>query len=1141
MRTLAAGELARIMGQTGRWLFRVEVKRRADTAWTDLSAVAGGDWVTSVRTDGETPDQPVSQFTVAFLRRADGRSLAPGMSADSFNRNAAAVFKPLLGPRSQIRVSAANLIRTDPDGSAVWRRWLEGEIEDPSWPGDDVVCLCNSLDGILQRTQIEAKEVRGAPDPGVPMADELQGLLNRWRPSGDVTLNIPFWPEKGVGEYVPEGSLGEQARLIAQQIGWDLRYRWSEPHGDFRYTLYQPPRDKTTFDLTVAGSEVMAVSSLQSTPRWLRNAFSISFRNAKTGNREVLHRENAGSIADFDRVWMGLVEPDGSPINDPTSAGNLLAFADSDLSRPITDISVELPFIPWLELHDRLAIQADGARFDYDTAWSVTGLSHEVNGDDRKTVAQLRGGQPVGQYLAWHKRESIGQGVLDPASQLSLIDFHESGRTDTTVTFIWRRGAEVARVRVFEGTYKQPYTLTDFPGENAAQAILDTENEWRVRVPEGGQVTYIQFEPYSADGRAGPVIRVSVSPPDREDENALKPQPRIWASLVLGSGPGLADLYLRVSDPLNFGGNLYAWTNPNSVEQPNPNRQADGVARILPGQNSLDPTTPFAAGSGTVYLLNDIPNHAGAPKRVYFDFITTDQRIASLEVQLRTMLDVIVDQQGELRAGSIRRATAFAAGLDVVLSVDALPTSRIDSDILLFQGKLYRWDGARYTTAVPAGDLTGVITETQIADDAISTPKLQANSVTANNILAGEILARLVTTDKVIAGAIAAGAIKAEAISAGAVTAVAISALAIETGHLAAGAVTAAKILAGEVKTDHLAAGAVTAPKISVGNLREITPNLGIVLTGRLQNVETNPTRYLWLNGAATDPFLKHEKFALMNDGRAEYSGQIRLLGGTGIAFLTSAAAKLGTVEGTTGGVTVKSGNGKNEVRVLDTGVEIVGNFKNQGALYTPNKIVGPTNGAHTIHWLDTNSQTWRINSASTLTMGNGKPGQVVHLIVTFELATGHLITFANVRWPNGTAPTYDNTIDTETVWEFINRGTYWIGRLWATKIPISTAAAPVAPTSLSLFNASECIGSTASYAIRVSVGLGDTAAYTKITDSTGFVYLTLDPGVSTGTFGVATDGVYTFTAHHEKDGKVSAKTAAQSITLTPLACGGAL
>src|SRR5690606_33092500 len=77
----------------------------------------------------------------------------------------------------------------------------------------------------------------------------------------------------------------------------------------------------------------------------------------------------------------------------------------------------------------------------------------------------------------------------------------------------------------------------------------------------------------------------------------------------------------------------------------------------------------------------------------------------------------------------------FADGLRPVQTVDVLP-SLPDEEYpqgavvcLSTDNKLYRSTGTEWTAAVPTSDLDGQITETQIADDAITTPKIAAGAV----------------------------------------------------------------------------------------------------------------------------------------------------------------------------------------------------------------------------------------------------------------------------------------------------------------------------------------------------------------------------------------------------------------------------
>lgn len=106
--------------------------------------------------------------------------------------------------------------------------------------------------------------------------------------------------------------------------------------------------------------------------------------------------------------------------------------------------------------------------------------------------------------------------------------------------------------------------------------------------------------------------------------------------------------------------------------------------------------------------------------------------------------------------------------------VATLPTTDLFEGRVVFltsDDKLYRYTGSAWTAAVPAVDITGQITGTQITDSAISTPKLAANAVTAakiaaNTITANEIATNAITADEISAGAVTAAKINVTQLSA---------------------------------------------------------------------------------------------------------------------------------------------------------------------------------------------------------------------------------------------------------------------------------------------------------------------------------------------------------------------------------------
>jgi len=152
-------------------------------------------------------------------------------------------------------------------------------------------------------------------------------------------------------------------------------------------------------------------------------------------------------------------------------------------------------------------------------------------------------------------------------------------------------------------------------------------------------------------------------------------------------------------------------------------------------------------------------------------------------------------------------------------------------------GFLYRWNGSAYVKTLPTTDLTGTITETQIANDAITSPKIFAGAITTNKIATGAITANEIAGNTITAGQIASGAISTDELAANAVTAAKIAvgtitaneiaSNTITAGQIAATTITAAQLATNAVTADKIEAGAVTAAKISVTNLAAMSAQTG--------------------------------------------------------------------------------------------------------------------------------------------------------------------------------------------------------------------------------------------------------------------------------------------------------------------------
>ncbi|WP_114393230.1 host specificity factor TipJ family phage tail protein [Oleisolibacter albus] len=123
------------------------------------------------------------------------------------------------------------------------------------------------------------------------------------------------------------------------------------------------------------------------------------------------------------------------------------------------------------------------------------------------------------------------------------------------------------------------------------------------------------------------------------------------------------------------------------------------------------------------------------------------------------------------------KADQLATDMVVPIAVTSLQATASSPALVVYQGQLYRKkaDNSGYTLDVDTADLAGQITRTQLADGAVSTPKLAANAVVAETIAAGAVTADKVAANAITAGKIAAGAVGADQIAANAITAKSIA------------------------------------------------------------------------------------------------------------------------------------------------------------------------------------------------------------------------------------------------------------------------------------------------------------------------------------------------------------------------------
>ena len=212
-----------------------------------------------------------------------------------------------------------------------------------------------------------------------------------------------------------------------------------------------------------------------------------------------------------------------------------------------------------------------------------------------------------------------------------------------------------------------------------------------------------------------------------------------------------------------------------------------------------------------------------------------------------------VGTTAEITPGSLTLAS-FPSTMTAVQIVSTLPGSGTEGEVVVVtaNGQLYRYHSGAWTLAVPAvnvtgqltasqiesleaaqitgaltasqiesltaAQLTGQITTTQIENDAISTALLQAGAVQTANLAAGAVTAETIAANTITGSNIAGETITAGNIASDTITAAQIAAGTITATQIASETITGALIAAGTITASNIASNTITAGQIAGGN-----------------------------------------------------------------------------------------------------------------------------------------------------------------------------------------------------------------------------------------------------------------------------------------------------------------------------------
>jgi len=536
--------------------------------------------------------------------------------------------------------------------------------------------------------------------------------------------------------------------------------------------------------------------------------FNIGSRGTDKGTITVISisRRGIDRSKKIDRVIIRGVDKDGNPIYGEAGSGNNVAvFTEkkasdkatldslaakklAELNKESSGVSLTVPITEGYNLFPGDTITVINEQLNLSGSyriWKITKKLGECEVEiDRpeaileKFLEQTRRYEDLGIY-------PISSSQLDnppgpPSAPTGLIATPEAG----AIRLTWNANTEAD----LEGYIIYRDTSSPASTEYARMSstvFLDTN------VAEG-ETYYYRIKAYDRVGNLS----------DFSSEVSASPEPEV--NLDNPPGPPAAPTGL-VAIP-GIKGIILEWT---------PNTEADLDYYIVYRGTSPSPTSEYARTAATMFVDNNVDygttyyyrlkavdrvgNESNFSAEVSASPVQVDSPdIAPDAITAEKILDGAVTDT-KLASGAVT-LTKFASGIRPVQIVNSLP-SLPDPDypqgavvFLTTENKLYRSTGNEWTAAVPTLDLVGQITETQISDEAVTTPKLAANAVVADKIAANAVTSDKIAANAVTAGKIAAGAVSTDELAAGAVTA----------DKIQAGAVTASKLAVAQIFIDGL-------------------------------------------------------------------------------------------------------------------------------------------------------------------------------------------------------------------------------------------------------------------------------------------------------------------------------------------------
>jgi hypothetical protein len=385
---------------------KVEIDRTGSGGWVDLTNLNGFDWVQSVDY-GSSVDAVNADANVQLHRNFEDLSLSPFMTNSLLNGGGT-----LLQAGRDIRISTATMPLDTPPSAGDFTVVLTGTLDRVSL-GDTITLRCRDQGGLLQDRFIETIKEYGDDGGSKQVEDVMQDILDdvfgasvidlySVNGTGGTPWNAGDSPGWAIRKYEQQRQpVMDALKVLSNQIGYDLRYRYQQNTGDIQLVMQQPDRAASTALRTFAVDEYI-IQSLEQSRENVRNVVRVVYTDSagRRQSTDLAAGTDAASVAKYGRRYMEIAEEASSQIDTSTEANKLRDGALNDLKEPNALVNATVPYFMEAELGDYYQLDADGVYFDTANKFGLLGLRHRMSGGEGWTTFQLEG-QPKSQKKRW--------------------------------------------------------------------------------------------------------------------------------------------------------------------------------------------------------------------------------------------------------------------------------------------------------------------------------------------------------------------------------------------------------------------------------------------------------------------------------------------------------------------------------------------------------------------------------------------------------------------------------------------------------------------------------------------------------------------------------------------------------------------